>query len=140
MRLNYIIIAIGLVTCFYASGSAQTANDPIDVAQAQCLKTHHGTMPRAKCYSAASDAWQKKEEASYEILLKILSPQMKKELVDGQTAWIEYQKEEEALISDLYTSRGTGYIAVRIIEITKAYKARALDLESHLQTVQANSK
>ena len=31
--------------------------------------------------------------------------------------------------------RGIGYISVRIIEIMKAYKDRALELESHLQTI-----
>ena len=92
-------------------------------------------MPRAKCYSVASEAWQNKVEVTYAAVLKKLSPQLKKTLEAGQAAWQKYQEEEENLIANLYPGRGTGYISVRIIEIMKAYKDRALELESHLQTI-----
>ena len=133
-----IINAFGIVLICAAAGFAQSEKiivNQIDAVQAQCLKKAHATMPRAKCYSAASDAWQKKVEVTYAALLKKLSPEMKKTLEDGQTAWLKYQEEEENLIGNLYPGRGTGYISVRIIEIMKAYKDRALELESHLQTV-----
>lgn len=114
---------------------AASAIDPIDVAQAKCLKTHNGTMPRARCYSQASDAWEKKVEDTYAALMKKLPQNEQETLKKGQAAWTEYQEQEEALISSLYPGRGTGYIAVRIIEIMRAWKYRALELESHLLTV-----
>ncbi len=130
--------AIGMVLGCVATSFAQDENavkNPIDVAQVQCLKKTHATMPRAKCYSVASQAWQNKVEVTYAVLLKKLSPELKKTLEAGQTAWHKYQEEEENLIANLYPGRGTGYISVRIIEIMKAYKDRALALQSHLQTV-----
>ena len=135
LKTIFIIAASGLILLCSTNGFAQV--DAIDAAQAKCLKTHRGTMPRAKCYSAASDAWQKKVADVYAALMKILPPETRKTLEGGQTAWLKYQEEEETLILNLYPGRGAGYISVRIIEIMKAYKDRATELENHLQTVKS---
>ncbi len=134
-----LAVILGLARINFAQAENSEKNS-IDAAQAQCLKTSRGTMPRARCYSHASDAWQKKVADTYAALLKLLPARSQETLKKGQAAWQEYQSEEEALISSLYPSRGSAFISVRIIEIMKAYKARALELENHIQTVRNRSK
>ncbi len=108
--------------------------NPIDVVMDKCLETNHGTMPRAKCYSTASESWQAVVKTSYAELLKLLPASGRPALRKSQTAWKQYQMGESAVIMTMYGSkRGTGYISVRIILLMKAYRDRALELQDHVQ-------
>ena len=118
-----------------AAQDEKPVTHPIDAAQAKCLKTHHGTMPRAKCYSDASGAWNEDVTKTYAALLLKVSATDKGSIEKSQTAWGKYRDAEYDLISHFYgNKRGTGYISVRIIARMEIVKERALRLEDWLAT------
>ena len=107
---------------------------PIESAQAKCLKTHHGTMPRAKCYSDAALAWEKDVTKTYATLLQTVKADDKTSLEASQTAWEKYRDAEFDFIGHIYgDKKGTGYISVRIIKRLSIVRSRALELEDWLE-------
>ena len=52
-------LVLGLGATFSFAQDEKAAKHPIDVKLETCLKISHGTMPRAKCYSDASEACAK---------------------------------------------------------------------------------
>jgi uncharacterized protein YecT (DUF1311 family) len=108
--------------------------NPIDVAMDKCLETNHATMPRAKCYSSASESWQAAVETSYAELLTLLPASGRAALRKSQAAWKQYEAGEAEVIMTMYGKKtGTGYISVRILLLMKAYRDRALALQDHVQ-------
>lgn len=133
----------GIFVLFLFGGLALRAQEsetphPVDAALKKCLETTRGTMSRAKCYSTASEAWQKAVAETYAALLKKVPAASKAKLETGQTAWRKYQAAEENLIvTAIYPQKGTGYISVRIIAIMKIYKDRAMELGNYLQSIES---
>ena len=130
-------IIFGLMILFcgtFAVLGQENSKHPIDVAMNKCLKTAVATMPRAKCYSTASGAWEKAVAENYQKLLKILAPDMRKILESEQNAWDKYREAREVFVMEKYGKRkGSGYISVRIIELMKPNRDRASDLESRFE-------
>lgn len=121
--------------CSLAAAQADAPHS-IDAAQAECLKTHHGTMPRAKCNSDAMQAWEKDVTKTYAALKTKLPSDNRKSFEASQTAWEKYRDAEFDFISNRYAAKkGTGYISVRIILRMQIVKARALELESRYDAV-----
>lgn len=107
---------------------------PIDVALYKCLKTATATMPRAECYSTASEAWQKAVVDDYQKLLPQLTPELQDILKDEQSSWEKFRDEYEKFVMAKYGKRrGSGYISVRIIELMKPYRERVLELENRFE-------
>jgi uncharacterized protein YecT (DUF1311 family) len=135
----FIKLVFGFVLLAAVTVTANAQADekhPIDATLGQCLKIHHGTMPRAKCYSDASVSWQTEVKDTYAELLKLLPAESRTTLEKSQAAWEKYQAGEAELITKIYfRQKGTMYISVRIIELMKPFKDRALELESHLRTI-----
>jgi len=130
LSATVVLFALGL------SVMGQTAETHrIDIAQAKCLKTSKGTMPRAKCYSDAADAWEKDVADTFAKLLKVTEGENKKSLEASQTAWEAYRDAEFDLIAQVYGRRkGSGYIAVRITLRSEILRTRAIRLENWLDT------
>lgn len=112
----------------------ETTIHPIDLALQKCLQKEKATMPRAKCYSTASEAWQKAVPDDYQKLLPQLSSELQLILKEEQSLWDKFREASEKFVMAKYGKRkGTGYISVRIIELMKPYKERALELESRFE-------
>ena len=141
--MRKIIFGLLFLLCLSAAVSAQddateTAPHPIDAAMNKCLKTHKGNLPRAECYSATSEAWEKDVTSVYAKLLAIADAPEKAVLAKSQRAWEQFRDAEFEFYSRLYNSRkGTGYISVRITTRMEIVKTRALQLESHLESLNA---
>ena len=110
--------------------AAEALPKPIDAALDKCLAGKHGTFPRAECYSAAEEAWEKDVTMSYAQALKLVPAEVVPKLKANQAAWEKFKES----LTDLYATknakqRGTGHIAGRIIENIDIYKPRALFLE-----------
>ncbi len=102
----------------------------------KCLAAAKATMPRAKCYSTASEAWQKSAEIDYRELVSQTDGENKKLLQDEQKSWENYRAAHEKYVMAIYGNRrGTGYISTRIIELMKPYKERALELEDRFSNL-----
>ena len=113
---------------------------PIETALQQCLAKSHATMPRARCYSQASDAWDKDVAVTYAELLRRENAVAKSSLQAAQAAWEKYRDAEFDYLAELYWQRkGTGYIAVRIVQRSEIVRARALQLENRLVAVKAST-
>ncbi|MBS1795418.1 MAG: DUF1311 domain-containing protein [Acidobacteria bacterium] len=107
--------------------------NPIDRALDECLAKQRATMPRAECYSTALGAWEKETADNYAALLEILPAPVGKALRASQAAWEKYRDAEFEYISKIYADRrGSGYIAVRIIERTRIVRDRAVELKQRL--------
>ncbi len=118
--------------------AADGAQHPIEKAQAECLKTRHGTMPRARCYSDAAEAWEQEVTKIYVQLVKAIEPNDKRSLENSQTAWEKYRDAEFNLLAHLYgQKKGTGYISVRIIERMEIVRQRAIELKNRLETIKS---
>lgn len=134
-----LLIAVSVLCILPLVARAQgdaTATHPIDVAMEKCLKTHHGTMPRADCYSAASEAWDKDLAKVYAELRQAEDAKNKPALETSQAAWKKYRDAEFDYLAQIYGQRrGTGYISVRITTRMEIVRARALNLESRLRSV-----
>lgn len=135
-----VVLVLGSTFAAFAQDEPANANTdekhPIDAAMEKCLANNHGTMPRAECYSKASETWQTEVKTKYAELLKALPAASRSVLKQSQTRWKIYQKGEADLIMKIYgKKKGSGYISVRIILLMKAYRNRALELESHLGSV-----
>ena len=134
-----IVAAFGMVLGCVATSFARDEKavvHPIDAAQAKCLKTHHGTMPRAKCYSDASEAWNKDVTKTFAALLSIMKSEDKDAMKSSQSTWESFRDAEFDVISHFYgRKKGTGYISVRIIARMEVVKARAFQLENWLETL-----
>jgi uncharacterized protein YecT (DUF1311 family) len=128
-RLSTITLLCGLLTfasLCHAQSEVSTIN-PIDKTQTSCLKTQHCTMPRAKCYSDAADAWEKDVTEIYALLLKAVPKEKRPALETSQSAWEAYRDAEFEMIAQMYNDRkGSGYISVRIILRMNVVKERAL--------------
>ena len=128
ISISFVMLAFGTSVL----GQAE-ATHTIDAAEANCLKTARGTMPRAKCYSDAADAWEKDVTDTYAKLLKAADENDKKKFAVAQTAWEGYRDAEFELISNIYgRKKGSGYIIVRITLRSAIVRARALRLENWL--------
>lgn len=134
MNLGKYIIWLIFLSFPILVTAQETTIHPIDMALSKCLQTAKATMPRAECYSAASEAWQKAVTDDYQKLLPQLSSELQVILKDEQSLWEKFRDESEKFVMAKYGKRkGSGYISVRIIELMKPYKARALDLESRFE-------
>ena len=132
MRSAYPVI----ICLLFSTAVAAQVKHPIDKQLDKCLAVKHGTMPRAECYSRASESWEKAVSSAYAKLKEKLPSAQVKSLVTAQTSWERYRDDEFGFITALYASKkGTGYISTRIILRTEVIKARALLLESRLQAI-----
>ncbi len=124
-----VLVYVGILP-----GLAQGQTDNgIDKVQAKCLKTHSGTMPRAKCYSDAFEAWEKNIAQTYAEMRSVVPTATKHSLETAQKAWETFRDAEFDFIGERYANRkGTGYIAIRIILRIDVLKPRALQLEKEL--------
>ncbi|MBX7169360.1 MAG: DUF1311 domain-containing protein [Pyrinomonadaceae bacterium] len=130
-KLIFGLIILGFTV--FANGQ-ENSNNPIDIVLTKCLKTEKATMARAKCYSNASESWQEAVTKDYQKLLNLLSPEIQLILKDEQKAWEKYRIFNESFVMAKYGKRkGSGYISVRIIELMKPYRERALELESRFE-------
>lgn len=141
--MDFSKLIIGLIILgftIFAKGQ-EISNNPIDIALTNCLNTEKATMPRAKCYSKASEAWQQVVKNYYQILLKQVLPEIRIILKEEQTAWEKYHIFNEKFVMAKYGKRkGSGYISVRIIELMKPYRERALELESRFEDEYKNQE
>ena len=132
---TYFLLPLFLSFAVCAFGQ-KTDEHPIDAQMNKCLQTTKATMPRAKCYSAASESWQKSVEIDYRELLSQTKPEVKKPLADEQAAWEKYRAAHEKYVLAIYGSRkGTGYISTRIMLLMQPYKERALELENRFSSL-----
>ena len=132
---RYFLLPVFLSFAVFAFGQI-TDEHPIDAEMNKCLQTAKATMPRAKCYSTASESWQKSVEIDYRELHSQTKPEVKKILEDEQAAWEKYRAAREKFVMAIYGNRkGSGYIATRIIELMKPFKERALELENRFSSL-----
>ena len=140
----FILLAILIAsTAIYGQDEQNqpAPKNPIDVAMDKCLETNHATMPRARCYSAASESWQAAVKTSYTELLKLLPASGRPALRKSQAAWKQYEAGEAEVIMTMYGKKtGTMYISARIILLMKAYRDRALELQDHVQHYKPESE
>lgn len=121
-------VFLSLAVCVAAQ---KTEKHPIDTEMDKCLAAAKATMPRAKCYSTASEEWQKSVEIDYRELVSQTDGESKTLLQDEQKAWENYRAAREKYVLAIYANRkGTGYISTRIVGLMKSYKERALELEA----------
>lgn len=121
-------VFLSLAVC---AAAQKTEKHPIDAEMDKCPAAAKATMPRAKCYSTASAAWQQSVEIDYRELVSQTDGESKKLLQDEQKTWENYRAAREKYVLAIYgNGRGTGYISTRIIELMKPSKERALELEA----------
>ncbi|HSY48798.1 MAG TPA: lysozyme inhibitor LprI family protein [Thermoanaerobaculia bacterium] len=135
-RLPIVLAILMAATAIYGQDEQNqpAPKHPIDVAMDKCLEANHATMPRAKCYSTASESWQAAVKTSYAELLTLLPASGRPALRKSQAAWKQYEAGEAEVIMTMYGKKtGTGYVSVRITLLMKAYRDRALELQSHVQ-------
>jgi uncharacterized protein YecT (DUF1311 family) len=134
MKLIRYFVWLGLLVFPILITAQENSVHPIDASLYKCLRTAAANLLRAKCYSTASEAWQKAVTDDYQKLLPQLSSELQDILKVEQKAWEEFKDEREKFVMAKYGKRkGSGYISVRIIELMKPYKERALELEARLQ-------
>src|SRR5260221_1103291 len=125
-----LIFPMLLAAAVISFGQTREKANPIDVTEEKCLKTHHGTMPRAECYSKAFEAWEADVAKTYAAIDRQFSGEEKSAFEKAQTDWEKYRDSEFEFISAKYAGkRGTGYIAARIISRLEIVKSKALLLE-----------
>lgn len=128
---------MSVVLAFAFSVSAQEKPHPIDAALAACKKKRGAsTRGEAECLTSALQAWQRDIDRSYAGLKKLLKGDELKASDADQRDWLNYQDQQfDAINQQLRNKRGTMWVAVRIQRRIDIVKPKALELESHLQTI-----
>ena len=136
MNLKKYFLFLLILPVFSVCAAAQkTEKHLIDAEMDKCLAAAKAVMPRAKCYSQASEAWGKSVEIDYRELLSQTKAGNKKFLEDEQAAWEKYCAARENYVMSVYGNRkGSGYISTRIMLLMKPYKERALELEGRFSS------
>ena len=106
-----------------------------------CLKIATANLQRAECYRTASQAWQNAVPKDFQKLRSQLPPDLQELLQEEQKAWEKFKDEREKFVLGKYGKRkGSGYLTVRILELMKPFKERALELENRLENNQTEEK
>jgi len=126
-----IIFILTLNTVFGQSESEYH----IDVELTECLdiEKNYTTSGMTQCIIDTTTRWDERLNKSYQALVKTLSIEQKKILINTQKLWIAYRDKEIEFSHQLYNDiQGTMWIPISAETKLNLTRHRTLELESYL--------
>lgn len=118
-----------------AIGQSETSVQ-IDSELTKCLEqeTNYTTSGMTNCIIEATKKLDKRLNDSYQSLLKILTVEQKKMLVESQKSWIVYRDKEIEFSNQLYYDmEGTMWIPINAETKMNLTKQRILEIENYIE-------
>jgi uncharacterized protein YecT (DUF1311 family) len=121
-----------------AAAAAAPAVDPTEAALTRCLARddHVSTAGQAGCEEAARDAYDRRLNAAYGALTRLLPPPAVEALRRSQRSWLLFRDAEAKAREALYATRqGTMYVPMEADDEAMIVRDRARQLESYLRVM-----
>jgi uncharacterized protein YecT (DUF1311 family) len=136
MKNSIAIFSILLITsfCSVALGQNKTDSNIIDKQLDACLDSsqNYTTYGMMQCEVRARDAWDKKLNKYYKLLMQTLSEDEKQKLKASQKNWLAFRDSENIFSSTIYNNmEGTMWGIAKIQSELELIKHRTLELKAY---------
>lgn len=137
-------MAVGLACLAWQSAmtsaavAATTSQDQAEAALTRCLARddHASTAGQTECEDAARDSYDRRLNAAYTALIRLLPPPAAEALRRSQRNWLAFRDSERKAREALYATRqGTMYVPMEADDETMIVRDRARQLEAYLRVM-----
>ncbi|MDO7172767.1 lysozyme inhibitor LprI family protein [Mariniflexile sp. AS56] len=133
-------ISLSIIFIFTLNGlfGQSKTGDQIDLELKNCLESekNYTTSAMTQCVIDATKNWDERLNETYQTLLKKLSSEQKKILVNAQKSWIAFRDNELAFSNKLYHDmQGTMWIPIHAETRLNLTRQRTLEIESYLDNI-----
>ncbi len=105
---------------------------PIDEWLEKCIEKDSSTAGMINCSNKAYDMWDKELNKVYQELIKKLSPEERKLLIESQRQWIRFRDAEFKFIDKFFMGYGTILPVLKAGEKINIIKERTKKLDGYL--------
>ncbi len=121
-----------------AVGGSAAPVDKTDSELRRCLDApgNASTAAQVECEVVARDAYDRRMNAAYASILRILHQDAAERLREAQRAWIRFRDTNDQANAALFATRqGTMYVAMQAAGQTAVIRDRAIALETQLRVL-----
>lgn len=137
--LASLILSFVLISAVASAEEEPKKAHPIDKTLEICLQENFTTAGMVECIGQAYEMWDRELNRAYNALNSQLDAEGKASLKKAQLAWLKYRDAEFKLLDSIYSKlQGTAYIPARASSRLNIVRARALELNQHLELLQQN--
>jgi uncharacterized protein YecT (DUF1311 family) len=135
--LASLILSFVLFSAIASAEDEPKKDHPIDKTLEVCLQENLSTAGMVECIGQGYEMWDRELNRAYKALDRQLDAKGKASLKKAQLAWLKYRDAEFGLLDSIYSKlQGTAYIPARAYSRLNIVRARALELNHHLELLQ----